>query len=285
MRGVFGAGVAQAFQERGLYPRIEAIYGASAGIMTGAYFLSRQTMLGASIYWEDLGEKFISKKNFFIGVWQRFQNRFLRKVPTELMKDALDINFLMKIVTREKSLDTQGLISQNIPLFVKLFNLDTHSLEYIDARRPNVLEILKAGINVFPYVHEVSHLDGHRYIDAAIMEILGLETLRQRHPNSLIILVMNGQIDRKLRYKLKNMLEGKFMEWMFRDSKLYPLYAYAENRLQEDLEKIKSDKNIYLITDNKSRGVRSRTTNKRLLKETFEFGREAGKQALNNLNI
>lgn len=280
MRGVFGAGVAMAFERSNLYPRISAIYSASAGVMTGAYFLARQTGLGASIYYENLGEKFISRKDFFIGVWQRFQNKFIKVVPKNKLHDALNIEYLMSVVKNKKRLDTQKIISQDIPFNVKLFNLDTHAIEYMDARRSDIFEILKAGVNAFPYVHEISVIDGKKYIDAAIMDIIGLDFLRKKHPNEKIIIVMNRQIDRKFRYRAKNILEGKFMQWMFDDSSLYNLYATAEDKLAKDIEKIKADKNSLLITQDKDVLVRSRTTNPKLLLGMYSLGIEAGNRAL-----
>lgn len=280
MRGVFGAGVAKAFEDSNLYPHISAVYGASAGVMTGAYFLAKQTGLGASIYWENLRNKFISRKGFWIGVWQRFQDEFFKSVPRDKLHDALDVEYLMGLVKNEKHLDIQKVISQNIPLNVKLFDLDTHAIEYIDARRPNILELLKAGVNVFPYVHEISTIDGKKYIDAAIIDIVGLDFLRQKHPNEKIIIVMNGQIDRKLRYRAKNIIEGKFMHWMFDDPTLYNLYASAEDKLARDIEKIKSDPNSLLITQEKDVMVRSRTTDAKLLLEMYNLGIEAGNKAL-----
>ncbi len=287
MRGVFGAGVAAAFREANLYPKISAVYGASAGIMTGAYFLAERTTtgnsIGASIYWENLNDKFMPKKNFFnffMGTWQRFQNKFIKEIPQSKLRDAFDMKYLMHIIKDKKRLDIEKIISGNIPLNIKLFNLDSHEIEYIDARRPDILEILKAGVSVFPYVHEISVIDGKKYIDGAIMDIVGIEFLKKKHPDKKIIIVINGQIDRKIRYKLKNMGEGLFMKWMFNDSRMYRLYADAENRLAEDLKIIESDPSLLLIAPEKDMGVRSRTTDKNLLLEFFNLGIKTGRHVL-----
>lgn len=279
MRGVFGAGVATAFQEQNIYPKINAVYGASAGVMIGAYFLSRQTRLGSSIYWENLGKEFISYKDFLIGTWQRFQDEFIKSVPQNKLHDALNFDYLMRVVTNEKRLNTAQIISQDVPLYVKLFDLDTHAVKYIDARRPDILKILKAGINVFPYVHEVTVIDGKRNIDAAIAGI-GLDYLIKKHPNEKIIIVVNGQINRKLRYQVKNILEGKFMQWMFDDPALFKLYASAENRLARDLRIIKSDPRFLLITQEKDVSIKSRTTDANILLQAYKLGIEAGQNAL-----
>lgn len=280
MRGIFGAGVAAAFEKSNIYPRVKTVYGASAGVMIGAYFLAQQTELGASVYWENLGSNFISYKDFFVGAWQRFQHEFIKPVPRNKLRDALNIEYLMSIVKNEKRLDIQKIISREIPLNVKLFNLGAHAIEYVDARRPDIFEILKAGVNVFPYVHEISIIDGKSYIDAAIMDIVGLDFLKQRHPNEKIIIVVNGQIDRKLRYRVKNIVEGKFMQWMFDDPALYKLYASAEDKLAGDIKTIQSDSRSLLITQEKDVLVRSRTTNAELLLQMYNLGMEAGQNAL-----
>ena len=283
MRGVFGAGVATSFERNNFYPKISAIYGASAGAMTGAYFLARDVS-GASIYWEYLDNRFIrSKKNFFLGIWQRFQNRFIKKLQSDNIRDALDIEYLMDVIKNKKRLAIKKIILGDIPLNIKFLNLNSREIEYIDARRPDILEILKAGIKVFPYVHEVSIIDGKRLIDGAVMDIIGIDLLKKKHPDEKIIIVMNGQIDRKLRYRVKNILEGKFMQWTFNDPELFGLYASAEDKLSEDLEIIKADSNIFLIAPDKDVSVRSRTINTRALLQMYNLGIEAGQNFLNNL--
>lgn len=280
MRGVFGAGVAKAFEDADLYPRIRAVYGASAGVLTGAYFLARQTEFGASIYWDDLGSDFISRKDFFIGAWQRFQNRFVKKVPYDAYRDALNIEYLMRVVTGKKHLDVEKVISRDIPLNVKLFNLDARDVEYVDARRSDILAILKASVSAFPYVHEISIIDGKRYIDGAIMDIMGFEYLRKIHPDEKLVIVLNRHVDSKFRYRLKNAIEGTFMQWMFNDLALYNVYAAAEDRLGQDIEKIKADSNSLLIIPSKDVLVRSRTTDATLLLEMYTAGIETGSRVL-----
>ena len=283
MRGVFSAGVAKAFEDNNFYQKISAVYGASAGAMTGAYFLARQTELGASIYWEDLGHNFVSYKGFWVGVWQRFQNKFIKSVRQENFYDALNVDYLMQIVKNDKCLNFQKIISQDIPFSVKLFNLDSHLVEYIDARCSDIFKILQTSVSPFPYIHKVSIINGPKYIDAAIMDIVGINLLKKRHPNEKIIVVINGQTDRKLRYRLKNILEGKFMEWMFGDAILYKIYVSAEDELIKDLEVIKSDPSIFLIAPDKNIPVKSRTTNPKQLIKLYHLGIKLGEDFLKNL--
>lgn len=283
MRGVFGAGVATAFERNNFRKKIVAIYGASAGAMNGAYLLSGQIELGSSIYWENLPNGFVSYKNFIIGVWQRFQSRFIKNVVNENLRDPLDIDYLMNIVKKEKYLDVKKIISQEIPLNVKLFNLDTHEIEYLDARRPDILEILETAVSVFPYVHHVSTIDGKKYIDAAIMEIIGIDHLKKKHPKEKIIIVINRPPRKKLLFWAKNIIEGKFMEWMFHDSRFFKLHSCAEEILAKDLEIIKLDPNIILIAPDEDVLVRSRTTDKNSILQMYNLGIKAGGDALSKL--
>jgi len=283
MRGAFGAGVAAAFERHNIYPKVEAVYTASAGVLIGAYFLARQAQLGSSIYWEDLNKNFISSKDFLVGAWQRFQDEFIKSVPQNKLRDALDVDYLMSIVKEKKSLDIQTIFSQQIPLYVKLIELETHGIRYIDACRSDILEILKAGVNAFPYVHKISVIDGIQYIDGAILDIIGLDSLLKLHPNSKIIIILNSPVRRKLRYKIKNMFEGKFMSWMFDDPTLYRLYATAEDRLKRDLKSIQNNSQITLITPPNNFKVLSRTTNPKVLKAAWQLGLETGNKAAGSL--
>lgn len=281
MKGVFSAGVATAFQKHNLYPHVDAVYGASAGVMTGAYFLSQQMQLGATVYWEDLPSQFISPKNGFIGALQRFQDRFISPVQGDIMRDAVNIDYLMHILKNKKILNTKKIFAQKIPLYVKLFNLDTHTVEYKNACQPEIFEILRAGINILPYTHEPSTIDNTRYIDGAIMDIIGFEYLRKTHPNHTILIVLNGSTDRKRRYKYKNIIEGVFMRWMLRDPRFTTLLKGAEKRLRADIMAIEKDPNALLITPPNDI-LSSRTTSLPLLKESHTSGIQVTEHILTN---
>lgn len=278
MTGVFGAGVSTQLEKNNLYPNIEAIHGASAGSMTGAYFLARQTELGSSIYWENLSANFISWKNFFIGVWQRFENRFIKKVPPATERDALNISYVLDIIKNKKILNTQNIVAQPTPLYIKLFDLDNFKIEYVDARRPDILEVLITSINVFPYVHNLKNIDGVRAIDGGIIEVIGIDFLLQKYPTSTIVVVLNRPAKSKLGYHLKNLLEGKFMQWMLGDPRLFRIHAQAEKNFSRDVEKIKNSPNVLLITPPENLKFKSRTTSAKTLRQAYDAGVREGQK-------
>lgn len=280
MRGVFGAGVATAFEEADIYPNVKAVHAASAGAMTGAYFLSHQMSLGSSIYWEDLGVGFLSRKDFFLGIWQRFENRFIRLVSKSKMRDPLKVDILMDAIKHLKPLDAKRVIEQRIPFFVKFFEINTQKIVYLDARRSDIYKILEAGVSALPYTHEVAEIDGRNYIEGGIIEILGVRYLLEQYPDEKIIIIMNGQVDRKFRYKLKNVIEGKIMQWMFDDPRMYTLHASAEDRLAEDLRIIKDSNRVVLIAPKESFAVKSRTTNSKKIIAFYQHGIEEGRRVI-----
>lgn len=285
MSGIFGAGVATAFQDSDIYPRVSAIYGASAGVAIGAYFLARQTRLGSSIYLEDCTKNFISVKNFLIGTWQRFQNKFIKPIPSARLKDAIDIEYIMDIVRTRKWLDTGFIISQDIPLYAKLLDLDTGDIVYIDMRHSNILDIFMMAISPFPYVHKVVKIDHRRYIDAGIVDILGLDIILRKHPNDKILVILNRPSHTKLSCKIKNMLEGKFMQWMFDDRRLYTLHISAEKKFKQDLENIMKNPRVTVVALPETALVNSRTTSSKNLLEAYELGIQTGTRVLKNLNL
>src|SRR3989338_250481 len=280
MTGVFGAGVSSVFEKKNIYSKVEAVYGASAGAMTGAYFLAQQVPLGSSIYWENLNNNFISISGFWMGVWQRFQNKFLKSVLDSRLRDAMNIEYLMEIVKNKKTLDVNQIFSQPIPFYIKLFSVSTHKIEYVNVTRQNIFEVLKAGVNTFPYVHEVSMLNGSKYIEGAIIDVIGIKYFLDKYPNTKIVVILNRPVQPKFRYRMKNFLEGKFTSWMLHDPLMAEPFISAESNLAKDFKLIKNNPLVTIITPSEYNYIPSRTTNPEILKSTWQFGVEAWNRAI-----
>lgn len=100
MRGVVSAGMVTALETLGLRDVFDAVYGASAGAIIGAYFLTGQAGYGTTIYYEDINNrKFISLA------------RILRGEP------VLSLEFLLDhVCERVKVLDWPCVLGSPIPL-------------------------------------------------------------------------------------------------------------------------------------------------------------------------
>lgn len=279
MLGVFGAGVVSKMEEMDLYKNIEAVYASSAGALTAAYFLSHQTKIGSSIFYDDLTHNFVSVPNFFGGIWDRIKNRFIKTVPLNVMRDAVDINYLFNAVLSKKKLDIKSVFNQPIQFYIKLFNINARKVEYFDAKKHDLLELLRAATLLVPYVHEIYKTKGAEYIDASIIDPIGINHLIGKYPDRKIVVIFNARIKRKLKYKIKNFIEGKIMSYMYSDN-LFRCFKEAESKLRKDLDIIQSKPNILLMHPSRKSPARSRTTDRNKLLETYEEGRRAAESII-----
>lgn len=279
MSGVFGAGVVTALQEMGIYDKIEAVHATSAGALNGAYFLTRQSKVGSSIYYEDLTERFIKKHNVPLGVIQRFWNRYINKLPRESIRDAVDIDYLLDVVHTRKPLDVKALQSQSIPLYVKLLDINTGKIEYVDARESDTLAVLKAGVSVVPYWFSSHAINGKRYIDACVKDPLGLRFLLDHYPDHRIVFSINIPIFRGLRHKVKDTLEGIVAQSMF-DIPLFKFFKEREAKIRDDLRLAMNTKRVLLLHPPTSNPTMPFTTDTEKLLATHEMGKNEAEKVM-----
>lgn len=283
MRGVFGAGVVTHLQDRNLYPNIEAIYASSAGAITAAYFLARQTRLGSSIYWEDLISGFISKTGFWGGCFDRVVDRYLWKIPHDKIRDAVNLDHLFGVITTKKHLPIDVMLEAQIPLHVKVFDIEERKIRYIDVRECDPLTLLRASACLIPYVHDPVYISGRACADASIIEPIGFEELRQRHPKSKIVIVFSGDTRISWKMRLKNRIEGAYAYMMY-GQHYYQLYAQGSECLRRDLELIARDENAKLITHPAVSETLTRTQDARKLLATYRRGIESAQAIEGFLN-
>lgn len=102
MRGVVSAGMVAALETLGLRECFDVVYGASAGAMNGAYFVSGQARYGTTIYYQDISNtKFINFARFLSG------------------ESAVSLEYLLDVVAeRIKPLDWDAVVASNVPLVV-----------------------------------------------------------------------------------------------------------------------------------------------------------------------
>ncbi len=150
MRGVFGAGVCCALEELGYTEGFDQIYGVSAGALNAAYFLSGQAAFGTTIYYQNINNR-------------RFINLFR-------WKKIVDIDFLMKIVTKEKPLNIEKLLSSSTTLNIVLTCVASGKpviFNHKDAGK-DILKILK-GTAALPFLYDIPvEIDGRKFLDGGI---------------------------------------------------------------------------------------------------------------------
>jgi len=149
MNGARGAGALLALQELGLAHAFDSIYGTSAGFANACFFLTGDMRVGASVYYEDLCSK-----------------EFLN---LERVWDVVNIDYLLRLLREEKSLDYEALSRSTTKLYARLLNLMERKTEYklVNGMSPEELErVIHAAVSL-PYLDpgavEVDHV---QYKDA-----------------------------------------------------------------------------------------------------------------------
>ena len=188
MLGVFGAGVVTAFQEANLYPRILGVCGSSSGAHNAAYFLSQQTRLGSSIYYDELsGSKFIKKNNIFYLVkdlitFKHSGNNGVTKV--------VDLDYLIRVERTIKRLDTEAIKNSPIEFYVRVFDIKERRHRYINAKE-DTLKAIKASSSSPPFYSRYITINGRDYIDGSVIRTKSFLDIVKRNSDKKIIYVIN----------------------------------------------------------------------------------------------
>lgn len=283
LSGVFAGGVTKTLQEKNAYPRIKAVYGASAGAMDGAYFLARDVETGTSIYFNEARAGFIEFRN----IWPMF--RFLRQKgpfypfhPDHLIS-VMHVEYLMDVVKNKKPLNVDRLVRQPIPFYVKLLNQHTHKIEYVDARHYDPLKVLQATISMPPVTFSYEVLHHNRMVDSCIAEVIGIKRLLARHPGAKIIIILNRRPSSSRLGKYMLRAEAYAGARMY--GKAYASFPAArEAKFVEEVALAKNFKNVLMIMPPRASPTKPQTTDLAKLKETYALGRRAGLRAWEFMN-
>jgi predicted patatin/cPLA2 family phospholipase len=174
MRGVASAGAIIALEQLGFTRAFDAVYGASAGAINGAYFLAGQAAFGTSIYYQDIANR------RFIHPWR------FRKI--------VDMDFLFdEIITRRKRLDLARLRENPTPLRIIATDALTGREAIFDSHDENLdlLAALKASAALpILYPHPV-RLGDRLYVDGGVANAIPIEpALREGCTDLLVVLTV-----------------------------------------------------------------------------------------------
>jgi len=174
MRGVASAGAIIALEQLGFTRAFDAVYGASAGAINGAYFLAGQAAFGTSIYYQDIANR------RFINLWR------LRKI--------VDMDFLFEeIIARRKRLDLRRVRENPTPLVI----VATDALTGREAvfcshdEEVDLLTALKASAALpILYPHPV-RLKDRLYVDGGVVDAIPIErAVRDGCTDLLVVLTV-----------------------------------------------------------------------------------------------
>lgn len=169
MRGVFGAGVCTALEELGYTEGFDEVYGVSAGALNEAYFLSGQAAYGTTIYYQN-----INNANFV---------NFFR------LKKMVNIDFLIKVITKMKPLNIQKVLNSSTVFNIILTDISTGKSVLFSNRSPEIdlLKVLKATA-AMPFAYDVPvDIKGVAYLDGGVSCPIPIEEAIRRECTDILV--------------------------------------------------------------------------------------------------
>jgi predicted patatin/cPLA2 family phospholipase len=155
MRGAFSGGAMVALEKLGLTDCFDYVYASSSGCCSGAYFLTKQTKLGVSIYQKDARK--------IIKPWR--------------LNRAADIDYLCDVLFRtKKKLDTERLSKSKTVL--KVFVADASNgecLYYTNKDKVDIIQAIKASCALPAFYNKAVKIGNKKYLDGRIGKALPIE--------------------------------------------------------------------------------------------------------------
>lgn len=177
MLGVYGGGVVVGLEEMEMTDVFDYVLGVSAGACNGAYFLAGQSVLGTSIYYEDLIDK-------------RFIN-LLR--PAKMV----DIDYLELVFREKKPLNTERVRASRSKFLIVATNVGTGKGQFIDAHdlSIDIITALKASTAMPIFYNKAVAINGVEYGDGGIALPLPIEHATTKLGCTDIVVVTNKSCD------------------------------------------------------------------------------------------
>lgn len=286
MSGIFSGGVVRALEDLNFYPHIKAIYASSAGAFNAAYFLAGQANEGKEIYLDHLRKDFIHRRNLFSGIPQRFWHRFVKPISKEKTINAVDIDYVLKIIKETVPLKIEKIFDKRIELYVQMLNIESKQSEFVLANKDNIYDLLKATACIAPYTFENVLMNGKRYIDGTIKDPINLKYVLGKHPDDKIILITGKRSFSRFRHKVESFLEGTVTSLMY-GKEFFAIYMKRQKLSDDNFSLAKHNSRVYLINASEHCPVRPRTKEYSKLFNSMEMGREAGmkiREAFDNIS-
>ncbi len=252
MRGVASAGAIIALEQLGFTHAFDAVYGASAGAINGAYFLAGQAAFGTSIYYQDIANR-------------RFIN------PARFWK-VVDMDFLFQeIIARRKRLDLERLRQNSTPLYIVATEVQAGRKVLLNSqdRKLDLLAALKASAALpILYPHPVPVGD-RLYVDGGLVDAIPIEqAVLDGCTDLLVVLTVPKMYRAQPPSALERVLAAQLLRPLSPDLERAFLHRHkAYNRaLDLALGRLQTPANIVALFLDPQLPLRRLTTDTRLLK-------------------
>lgn len=261
MRGIFAAGVLDAFIHKGFNP-FHLCVGVSAGATNLASFLAGMYQRNFKVYTDySLRPEFISWRKFLTG------------------GHLLDLDWLWDITIRELRIDIPRIINGNQRFWVGVTSVESGEAHYINPSADNIEELLKASSSIPVLYRKQVSINGQQYVDGGLADPIPVEAAFQYGARRILVIR-----SRKKEYTMPLKTPATLYRYYLKD---YPnLYQAAVDRPRHYARAIEFLRNppegVQVIEINPPESFRTSrlTKNIEVLKSDYQLGVEAGREAM-----
>ncbi len=226
MRGVVSAGMVHALERLGMHSTFDAVYGASAGAINGAYFVASQVAYGISIYSEE-----INNANFIS------LGRFVTRSPVMSLAYLLD-----HVMMRRKVLDWRAVLESPVEFKIAASSLDELRVRLLSGfrDREHLFAVLRASSTIPLLAGPPAEVDGGRFLDALLYEPIPYRSaVRDGCTHVLVLLTRpDGTLSGKPSLFERHVL-GRWIAAL--EPRLRDAYLAQEHAYDDQIRRLKAD--------------------------------------------
>jgi len=261
MRGIFAAGVLDAFMEQSFLP-FDMVIGVSAGSINAAAYLANQHGRNYKVFTDySLRPEYISWKKFLRG------------------GHLMDLDWSWDITGRELPINADSLFKKNIDFEIGITRNSDGSSKFIQASPENLSDVMKASCSVPLFYRNFLKVDGEIVADGGVSAPIPVERAIEKGATKVMVIR-----SRKSDYRMKNGNENKLSRFLFRKhpglAKAIQKRPDTYNQTIELINHPPAGVEIIDICPADSFSTKRFTQDKEILDRDYKLGKEQGIEAI-----
>ncbi|TON74222.1 patatin-like phospholipase family protein [Vibrio parahaemolyticus] len=261
MRGVFSCGILDHFLAADFSP-FDSFWGVSAGASNLAAYLAKMPGRNLKIYLD------YSLRNEFI-------------TPSQLIRggDVMDLDWMWQVTLEELGIDKEVLAADPRPFFLVVTRQDTGQAEYLTPDVDMLAETMKASSALPVLYRNGVLLNDTRYVDGGVADALPIAEAIKRGATKIMVLRSQIASYRKPRSKFSAITKRMLKET---PALIEPMLT-RDVRYNQTLELINNPPpgvEIIQVYPPETFELKRLSRSPEPLREAYELGIEAGKQAI-----
>ena len=271
MRGVYSAGVLEAFSEaeasRGPgHLRFDAVVACSAGACVAASYLASQPRRNRQVYLDFLdGDKLVRFRRLLTG------------------GSVMDIDYLaLEVTLRLCPLDLDALRGSKTPLYIGVTDCDTGESRYLTNHEDDLVTAIRATCSLPFFSRKEVPYQGRLYVDGGVSDPVPVEKAIELGATE-VVLVLTSPIERRGRKRSPLAVFDRLFSPSpaIRRSlaERHLRYRYAARLLESPPRGVRID----VVRPSRSLPVRRTTTRRSLLEEACDLGLQDGRAFVTGL--